>query len=136
MPGGGSLHPSSHETVDKRMHYVHQDGQAVFKYAVRKMAEVSLALLERNGFKAADVNLFAPHQANRRIMTSAADRLGLKEEQVIVNIDEYGNTTAATIPLALESARQQGRLKKGDLILAATVGAGFTVGAALFRWAY
>jgi 3-oxoacyl-[acyl-carrier-protein] synthase-3 len=136
MPGGGSLHPSSHETVDKRMHYVHQDGQAVFKYAVRKMAEASLAVLERNGLQASDVDLFVPHQANRRIMTSAADRLGLKDEQVIINIGEYGNTTAGTIPLALETARQQGRLKKGDLILAATVGAGFTVGAALFRWSY
>jgi 3-oxoacyl-[acyl-carrier-protein] synthase-3 len=136
MPGGGSLHPSTHETVDKKMHYVHQDGQAVFKYAVRKMAEASLAVLERNGFKAADVDLFVPHQANRRIMTSAADRMGLKEEQVIINIDEYGNTTAATIPLALESARQQGRLQKGDLVLIAAVGAGFTTGAALFRWGY
>jgi 3-oxoacyl-[acyl-carrier-protein] synthase-3 len=136
MPGGGSLHPSSHETVDKRMHYVHQDGQAVFKYAVRKMAEASLAVLERNGFKGSDVALMVPHQANRRIIMSAADRLGLKEDRIIINIDEFGNTTAATIPLALESARQQGRLKKGDLVLAVTVGAGFTVGATLFRWAY
>ena len=135
MPAGGSLHPASHETVDKRMHYVHQDGQAVFKYAVRKMAEASAAVLQRNGFKAADVDLFVPHQANRRIMSSAADRLGLKESQVIVNIDEYGNTTDGTIPLALESARQQGRLKKGDLVLIAAVGGGFTTGAALFRWA-
>jgi 3-oxoacyl-[acyl-carrier-protein] synthase-3 len=136
MPGGGSLHPSSHETVDKKMHYVHQDGQAVFKYAVRKMAEASERVLERNGFKAADVNLFVPHQANKRIITSSASRLGLRDDQVIVNIDEFGNTTAGTIPLALESARQQGRLKKGDLVLIAAVGAGFTTGAALFRWAY
>jgi 3-oxoacyl-[acyl-carrier-protein] synthase-3 len=136
MPAGGSLHPSSHETLDKRMHYVHQDGQAVFKYAVRKMAECSLAILERNGFKGSDVALMVPHQANRRIIMSAADRLGLKEDRIIINIDEFGNTTAATIPLALESARQQGRLQKGDLVLAITVGAGFTVGATLFRWAY
>jgi 3-oxoacyl-[acyl-carrier-protein] synthase-3 len=136
MPGGGSLHPSSHETVDKRMHYVHQDGQAVFKYAVRKMAEATNAVLKRNGFKGSDVAIFVPHQANRRIIMSAAERLGLKEDQIIINIDEFGNTTAATIPLALESARQQGRLKKGDLVLASTVGAGFTVGATLFRWAY
>jgi 3-oxoacyl-[acyl-carrier-protein] synthase III len=136
MPGGGSLHPSSHETVDKKMHYVHQDGQAVFKYAVRKMAEVALALLERNGLKGSDVALLVPHQANRRIIMSAADRVGLKEDRIIINIDEFGNTTAGTIPLALESARQQGRLKKGDLILLASVGAGFTTGAALFRWAY
>lgn len=135
MPGGGSLHPSSHETVDKKMHYVHQDGQQVFKYAVRKMAEASERLLERNGFKGSDVKLFVPHQANRRIIMSAADRLGLTEDRIIINIGEYGNTTAGTIPLAMESARQQGRLKKGDLVLIASVGAGFTVGAALLRWA-
>ena len=135
MPGGGSLHPSTHETVDKKMHYVHQDGQAVFKYAVRKMAEASVAVLERNGLKGSDVALFVPHQANRRIIMAAADRLGLKEDRVIINIDEFGNTTAGTIPLALESARQQGRLKKGDLVLIAAVGAGFTVGATLLRWA-
>jgi 3-oxoacyl-[acyl-carrier-protein] synthase III len=136
MPGGGSLNPSSHETVDKRLHYVHQDGQAVFKYAVRKMAEASERLLEKNGFKGTDVDLFVPHQANRRIIMSTASRLGLGEDRVIINIDEFGNTTAGTIPLALESARQQGRLKKGDLVLMASVGAGFTTGAALFRWAY
>jgi len=135
MPGGGSLHPSTHETVDKKMHYVHQDGQAVFKYAVRKMAEVAERLLERNGFKGSDLDLFVPHQANRRIIMSTAQRLGLKEDRVIINIDEFGNTTAATIPLALESARQQGRLKKGDLVLIASVGAGFTTGATLLRWA-
>ncbi|HYL93869.1 MAG TPA: beta-ketoacyl-ACP synthase III [Alphaproteobacteria bacterium] len=135
MPGGGSLNPASHETVDKKMHFVHQDGQQVFKYAVRKMAESSEKLLARNGFKASDVALFVPHQANKRIINAAGDRLGLKEEQVIINIGEFGNTTAGTIPLALESARQQGRLKKGDLVLIAAVGAGFTVGAALFRWA-
>jgi 3-oxoacyl-[acyl-carrier-protein] synthase-3 len=136
MPGGGSLHPASHETVDKKMHYVHQDGQAVFKYAVRKMAEASVALLERNGFKGSDVALFVPHQANRRIIMAAADRLGLKEDRIIINIDEYGNTTAGTIPLALHTAREQGRLKKGDLVMLASVGAGFTTGAALFRWSY
>ncbi len=135
MPGGGSLNPSTCETVQKKMHYVHQDGQAVFKYAVRKMAEASENVLERNGFKGDDVALFVPHQANKRIIMSAADRLGLKEDRIIINIDEFGNTTAGTIPLALESARQQGRLKKGDLVLIASVGAGFTVGAALLRWA-
>jgi 3-oxoacyl-[acyl-carrier-protein] synthase-3 len=136
MPGGGSLNPASHETVDKRLHYVHQDGQAVFKYAVRKMAEASEKILERNGFTGKDVNLFVPHQANKRIISSTASRLGLSDEQVIINIDEFGNTTAGTIPLALESARQQGRLKKGDLVLLAAVGAGFTTGAALLRWAF
>jgi len=135
MPGGGSLNPASHETVDKKMHYVHQDGQAVFKYAVRKMAEASERLLQRNGFKGTDVKLFVPHQANRRIIMSAAERLGLSEDRIIINIDEYGNTTAGTIPLGLDSARRQGRLKKGDLVLIAAVGAGFTVGAALLRWA-
>lgn len=135
MPGGGSRNPSSHETVDRKMHYVHQDGQAVFKYAVRKMAETSEALLKRNGFTGKDVGLFVPHQANRRIIMSSAERLGLKEDRIIINIDEFGNTTAGTIPLALESARQQGRLKKGDLVLIAAVGAGFTVGACLLRWA-
>jgi 3-oxoacyl-[acyl-carrier-protein] synthase-3 len=136
MPGGGSLHPSSHETVEKKLHYVHQDGQAVFKYAVRKMAEASEVLLERNGFKGSDIDLFVPHQANRRIIMSCANRLGLSDDRIIINIDEYGNTTAGTIPLALESARQQGRLKKGDLVLMAAVGAGFTTGAALLRWAF
>ena len=136
MPAGGSLNPATHETVDKRMHYVHQDGGAVFKYAVRKMAEAAETVLARNGLKASDLALLVPHQANRRIINSTAERLGLKEEQVIINIDEYGNTTAGTIPLALNSAREQGRLKKGDLVLLAAVGAGFTTGAALLRWAY
>jgi 3-oxoacyl-[acyl-carrier-protein] synthase III len=136
MPGGGSLNPATRETVDKKMHFVHQDGQAVFKYAVRKMVEASETLLKRNGFTAKDVDVFVPHQANRRIIVSSAERLGLRDEQVVINIDEYGNTTAATIPLGLETARQQGRLNKGDLVLIASVGAGFTVGATLFRWAY
>ncbi len=135
MPGGGSRNPSSHETVDKKMHYVHQDGQAVFRYAVRKMAETSDAVLKRNGFTAKDVALFVPHQANRRIIMSSAERLGLPEDRIVINIGEFGNTTAGTIPLALETARQQGRLKKGDLVLIAAVGAGFTVGACLLRWA-
>ncbi len=134
MPGGGSLNPASAETVAKRMHYVHQDGQAVFKYAVRKMAEVCAKVLERNGYKGSDIKAFIPHQANLRIITACANRLKLAEESVIVNIAEYGNTTAGTIPLALETARQQGKLKKGDLVLLAAVGAGFTVGATLLRW--
>jgi 3-oxoacyl-[acyl-carrier-protein] synthase III len=136
MPGGGSLHPSTCETVQQKMHYVHQDGAAVFKYAVRKMADVCEKILERNGFKGSDVDVFIPHQANRRIITASADRLTLKPESVIINIDCYGNTTAATIPLAMETARQEGKLKKGDLVLLASVGAGFTTGATLLRWAY
>ena len=134
MPGGGSLHPSSHETIDKKMHYVHQDGQAVYKFAVRKMVEASETVLKRNGIAAADLACFIPHQANRRIITSSAERLGLRDEQVIINIDRFGNTTAATIPLATETAIQEGRLKKNDYVLIASVGAGFTLGAALLRW--
>ena len=134
MPAGGSKLPPSHETVDKKMHYVHQDGQAVFKYAVRKMAEVSEKLLERNGLTGKDVDVFIPHQANRRIIMSAAERLGMPEEKVIINIGEYGNTTAGTIPLAMGTAIEQGRLKKGSMVLLASVGAGFTVGATLLRW--
>ena len=136
MPGGGSLHPSTHETVDKKMHYVHQDGQAVFKYAVRKMADVCERLLQRNNLKGSDIDAFIPHQANKRIITATADRLGLRKESVIINIDRFGNTTAGTIPLAMETARQEGKLKKGDLVMLASVGAGFTVGATLLRWAF
>ena len=135
MPGGGSLHPSTHETVEQKMHYVHQDGQAVFKYAVRKMAELCEKILQRNGVKGSDIAAFIPHQANQRIITATAERLSLRPESVIVNIDRYGNTTAGTIPLAMETARQEGKLKKGDLVLLASVGAGFTAGATLLRWA-
>jgi 3-oxoacyl-[acyl-carrier-protein] synthase-3 len=134
MPGGGSLHPSTRETVDKKMHVVHQDGQAVFKYAVRKMGEVCEKLLARNGVTASDIDCFIPHQANQRIIKATADRVGLKPERVIINIDRYGNTTAGTIPLAMQTAREDGRLKKGDLVLLASVGAGFTIGATLLRW--
>lgn len=134
MPGGGSLHPSSHATVDKKMHFVHQDGQAVYKFAVRKMVEASEKVLNRNGVTAADLACLIPHQANRRIITSSAERLGLRDDQVVINIERFGNTTAATIPLAAQTAIDDGRLKKGDLILMASVGAGFTVGAALLRW--
>jgi len=136
MPGGGSLHPSTRETVDKKMHYVHQDGQAVFKFAVRKQTELCEKLLGRNGLKGSDIDAFIPHQANRRIIMATADRLGLRPDSIIVNIDRYGNTTAATIPLAMETAFQEGKLKKGSLVLLASVGAGFTVGATLLRWAY
>lgn len=134
MPAGGSLHPATHETVDKKMHFVHQDGQAVFKYAVRKMGEVCEKLLARNGFTAKDIDCFIPHQANQRIIQATVDRVGLRQESVIINIDRYGNTTAGTIPLAMQTAREDGRLKKGDLVLLASVGAGFTVGATLLRW--
>ncbi|HEX3320967.1 MAG TPA: beta-ketoacyl-ACP synthase III [Terriglobales bacterium] len=135
MPGGGSLNPSTHETVDKKMHYVHQDGQAVFKFAVRKQTELAEKLLQRNGLKGSDIDVFIPHQANRRIIMASAERLGLKPENVIINIDRFGNTTAGTIPLAMDTARQEGKLKKGSLVMLASVGAGFTVSAALLRWA-
>jgi 3-oxoacyl-[acyl-carrier-protein] synthase-3 len=134
MPGGGSLNPSTHETVERGMHFIHQEGQHVFKYAVRKFAESSVALLHRNGVSAEQLDLFVPHQANIRIIEAAQHRLGLPDSKVVKNIDRYGNTTAATIPLALGTALDEGRLKKGDLVMMAAVGAGFTVGTALLRW--
>ena len=136
MPAGGSRLPSSIDTVRKKLHYVHQDGPQVFKYAVRKMCEVSQAILERNSLTAKDLDIFIPHQANRRIIEAAAERLGLSCDKVLINIDRYGNTTAATIPLATADAIQQGKLKKGSLALCAAAGAGYTVGAVLLRWAY
>jgi 3-oxoacyl-[acyl-carrier-protein] synthase-3 len=136
MPAGGSRRPASHETVDQRLHFVHQDGSQVFKYAARKMHEASRELLERNGLTIDDVSLMIPHQANLRIITAAGERLGIKPERVLVNIDRYGNTTAGTLPLGTRDAIAQGRLKKGDLVLFAAVGAGYTVGASLWRWAY
>ncbi len=134
LKGGGSLNPPTHDTVDKKMHYIHQDGQAVYKFAVRKMAEATARVLDRNGVTGADLGCFIPHQANKRIITATSDRLGMPEDRVIINIDKYGNTSAGTIPLAMETAIEEGKLKKGDLVLLAAVGAGFTVGAALLRW--
>jgi 3-oxoacyl-[acyl-carrier-protein] synthase-3 len=136
MPAGGSLKPSSHETVDQRLHYVKQDGQTVFKFAVRKTEEIAKRLLERNRLTPADLDLFVSHQANRRIIQSATEKLGVDQSKVIINIERFGNTTAATIPLALNDAVCAGRLKKGDLVLLASVGAGFTVGAVLLRWSF
>ena len=135
MPAGGSRLPSSHETVEKRLHYVKQDGQAVFKFAVRKMYETCKSVLDKHGIDPSEVKLLVPHQANKRIITAAGDRLGISD-RVIVNIDKYGNTTAATIPLATRDALDAGKLKQGDLVLFAAVGAGFTVGASLWRWAF
>jgi 3-oxoacyl-[acyl-carrier-protein] synthase III len=136
MPGGGSLNPASHETVDKKMHYIHQDGKNVFKYAVKKMAEMTERVLEKNNLTGKDVDCFIAHQANKRIITATAERLAMPMEKVIVNIDRYGNTTAGTIPIAMQSAIEEGKLKKGNLLLIAAVGAGFTSGATLLRWAY
>lgn len=136
MPGGGSLHPPTHETVDKKMHYVHQSGQSVFKFAVRKMEELSRAILERNHLAPGDVDTFIAHQANIRIIEGATQKLGIEQDRVIKNIHKYGNTTAATIPLALGDALDEGKLKKGDTVVFAAVGAGFTAGTLLARWAY
>ncbi|HTQ56091.1 MAG TPA: beta-ketoacyl-ACP synthase III [Bryobacteraceae bacterium] len=136
MPAGGSRLPASAETVARRQHFVHQEGQQVFKYAVKKMYELCAEVLERNKLKASDISVLIPHQANRRIITGAAERLGLAPEQVLINIDRYGNTTSATLPLATQDAIAQGRLKKGDLVMFAAVGAGYTAGASLWRWAY
>ena len=135
MPGGGSLNPATHETVEKNMHVVHQEGSQVFKYAVRRMAELAADLLERNGFKGEDLKLVVPHQANLRIIRAMQERLGVEDAKVMVNIDRYGNTTAGTIPLGLRDAVAEGRLKKGDLVLLAAVGAGYTTGGLLLRWA-
>jgi 3-oxoacyl-[acyl-carrier-protein] synthase-3 len=136
MPGGGSLNPPTHETVDKKMHYVHQEGSAVFKYAVRRMAELAAHMVERNGLKSQDIALVVPHQANLRIIRAMQERLGLPDEKVMVNIDRYGNTTGGTIPLGLRDAVAEQKLKKGDLVLLMAVGAGYTTGSVLMRWAY
>ncbi|MGB9403618.1 MAG: beta-ketoacyl-ACP synthase III [Candidatus Acidiferrales bacterium] len=136
MPGGGSLHPATAETVEQRLHYVHQEGQQVFKYAVRRMCELAEQILTRNGFTSKDLALVIPHQANLRIIRAMQDRLGLDDSKVIVNIDRYGNTTAGTIPLGMMEAVEEKRVRKGDLVLLVAVGAGYTSGAVLLRWAY
>jgi 3-oxoacyl-[acyl-carrier-protein] synthase-3 len=134
MPGGGSLRPATVESVEAGLHYIKQQGQHVFKYAVRKFADNSEAILKRNGKTGDDLNLFVAHQANIRIIEAAQQRLALPEAKVIKNIRKYGNTTAATIPLALKTALDEKKLKQGDLVLLAAVGAGFTVGTVLLRW--
>lgn len=135
MPAGGSRRPATHETVERGLHYVKQEGQAVFKFAVRNMEEVCRRILERNRLTAEQVDLFVPHQASSRIILAAAEKLGLPRKKVIINIDRFGNTTAGTIPLALNEAVEEGRLTRGNLVLLASVGAGFTVGGVLLRWA-
>ena len=136
MPGGGSLHPSTHETIEKNMHVVHQDGGQVFKYAVRRMADLAACLLKRNGFTSDDLTLVIPHQANLRIIRAMQERLGVEDSKVMVNIDRYGNTTAGTLPLGMRDAVAEGRVRKGDLVLLAAVGAGYTTGGVLLRWAF
>ena len=134
MPAGGSLRPASKDTVDQRLHYVKQDGQAVFKFAVRNTEEACRRILQRNHLNADNIDLLVSHQANRRIILSAAEKLGVPEEKVVINIERFGNTTAATIPLALSDAVDDKRLKRGDLLLMVSVGAGFTVGSLLLKW--
>jgi len=134
MPAGGSLNPTSSETVAKKMHYVHQDGRAVFKFAVRGMVDVSDEILKKHGLSAADLKLYIPHQANLRIVKAAADKMGLADSQVAINIDRYANTTAATIPICLSEAIEFKTVTKNDLVLLASFGAGFTWGSLLLRW--
>jgi 3-oxoacyl-[acyl-carrier-protein] synthase-3 len=134
MPAGGSRMPASQDTVERRLHFVKQDGGAVFKFAVKKTEEMSRRVLERNSLSGKDLDLFVSHQANRRIIEAAAERLEMDLSKVVINLDRFGNTTAGTVPLALADARADGRLRKGDLVLLASVGAGFTAGAVLLRW--
>ncbi len=134
MKGGGSLHPATHETVDKKMHYIYQDGRTVFKFAVNGMADITEEIVRKNKIRSEEIKLFIPHQANLRIIDAAAQRVKLSPDQVLINIDRYGNTTAATIPLGLSEAYQNGKLKKGDIVVFAAFGAGFTWGSMLVRW--
>ena len=134
LPAGGSRYPATHETVDKGMHFAKMKGNEVFKVAVRMFGDCAQRILERNGFKPTDIDLFVPHQANLRIIEAAVKRLGLPMERVIVNVERYGNTGAASVYVALEEAWATKRLRAGDLVLLAAFGGGFTWGAALLRW--
>lgn len=134
IKGGGSLHPASHETVDAGLHYAYQEGRTVFKFAVTNMADVAAELMERNNLKAEDVAWLVPHQANKRIIDATAERAGLPEEKVMVNIQKYGNTTSATIPMCLWE--WESKLKKGDNLILAAFGGGFTWGSVYLKWAY
>jgi 3-oxoacyl-[acyl-carrier-protein] synthase-3 len=134
MKGGGSLHPATHETVDKKMHYIFQDGRTVFKFAVTGMADITEEIVKKNKINSEEIKLFIPHQANLRIIDAAAKRVKLPPEKVMKNIVKYGNTTAATIPLGLSEAYNDGTLEKGDIVVFAAFGAGFTWGSMLVRW--
>jgi 3-oxoacyl-[acyl-carrier-protein] synthase-3 len=134
MPAGGSLHPASNDTVKKRMHYIKQDGKTVFKFAVKGMADIAAKILEKNGIPGEDVKVFIPHQANKRIIDAAAKRCKIPQERVLININKYGNTTAATIPIGLDESHSEGRISKGDIVLLAAFGAGFSWGSSLIRW--
>ncbi|MGB5872913.1 MAG: beta-ketoacyl-ACP synthase III [Bacteroidota bacterium] len=134
MRAGGSLNPATHETVDQKMHYIYQDGKAVFKVAVVFMADISVEIMKRNNLTGEDIDWLVPHQANLRIIDATANRMGLEKSRVMINIDRYGNTTAATIPLCLSEWWESGKLKKGQRIILSSFGAGYTWGAALLRW--
>ncbi|MFC1581609.1 beta-ketoacyl-ACP synthase III [Candidatus Neomarinimicrobiota bacterium] len=134
MPAGGSLHPASDDTVKKRMHYIKQDGKTVFKFAVKGMADISAEILEKNNIPGEDVKIFIPHQANKRIIDAAAKRCNIPPERVLININKYGNTTAATIPIGLDESYSKGLISKGDIVLLAAFGAGFSWGSTLIRW--
>ena len=134
VPGGGSRMPATKKSVDDRAHYIKQDGKTVFKHAVKGMADVSEKILSRNNLTGDDISLFIPHQANKRIIDSAANRCGISEEKVLINIDRYGNTTAGTIPIAINEAINDKRIKDGDYVLLASFGAGFTWGSILLKW--
>jgi 3-oxoacyl-[acyl-carrier-protein] synthase-3 len=135
IEAGGSLYPASRETVDQKLHYIYQDGKTVFKHAVIGMADVSLKIIERNQLTEKDIKFFIPHQANYRIIDAAAQKMGLDTNRVIINISKYGNTTAATIPMAMSETYQDKKLKKGDWVVLAAFGAGYTWGSVLLRWA-
>ena len=134
IPGGGSLHPASHDTVDKKLHYITQDGRVVFKFAVKGMADVSEKIMAQNNLTGDNISLFIPHQANKRIIDAAAKRCNISDNKVLINIDRFGNTTAGTIPIAMNEAIETGRIKDGDIILLAAFGAGFTWGSMLLKW--
>ena len=135
MRGGGSLNPPSHETVDKKMHYIYQDGKAVFKVAVKGMADISVELMQKNNLKSEDIAYLVPHQANLRIIDATAQRMGLTKDKVMINIDRYGNTTAATIPSCIVEYYRAGKIKKGDKLILSAFGAGYTYGATYIVWA-
>tara|TARA_A100001011_G_scaffold11660_2_gene12775 strand:+ start:1863 stop:2858 length:996 start_codon:yes stop_codon:yes gene_type:complete len=134
VPGGGSRMPSTKASVNSRQHYIKQDGKTVFKYAVKGMAEVSKKLLDRNNLSGDDIALFIPHQANKRIIDASAERCGISPDKVLINIDRYGNTTAGTIPIALNEAVSENQINDGDYVLLAAFGAGFTWGSMLIKW--
>ena len=134
MKGGGSLNPASHETVDKKMHFIYQDGKAVFKVAVKGMADVAVDIMKKNNLKPEDIAYLVPHQANLRIIDATAKRMGISKEKVMINIDKYGNTTAATIPLCIVEYYRNGKVKKGDNLILAAFGAGYTWGSIYITW--